>query len=48
MSDETISDYVLCRGLDVSQRAAMPADLIEIPSREAVCEEERLWLRGND
>jgi hypothetical protein len=37
MSDETINDCVLCRGLDVGQRAAMRASLVEIPSRGAVC-----------
>jgi hypothetical protein len=38
MSDETISDCFLCRGLDVGQRAAMRAGLIEIPRREALCD----------
>ena len=39
MSDETVTDCFLCRGLDVGQRAAMRASLIEIPSREVLCEQ---------
>jgi hypothetical protein len=37
MSGETVNDCVICRGLDVGQRAAMRAGLIEIPSGGPVC-----------
>jgi hypothetical protein len=37
------AECVLCHDLDPGQRAAMRADLLEIPSRETVCDQ---WTRS--